>query len=54
MQRATIHERLLVFLLRFGGCIMLTAFGAMLLPVEWMKATHRWLGLGDFPTSRRT
>ena len=51
MQRGTIHERLLVFLLRFGGCIMLTAFGAMLLPVEWMAATHRWLGLGDFPAS---
>ncbi len=51
MQRGTIHERLLVFLLRFGGCIMLSAFGAMLLPVEWMAATHRWLGLGDFPAS---
>ncbi len=51
MRRGTIHERLLVFLLRLGGCIMLTAFGAMLLPVEWMAVTHRWLGLGDFPTS---
>ena len=51
MQRRTIHERLLVFLLRFGGCMMLTAFAAMLLPVEWMAASHRWLGLGDFPAS---
>ena len=51
MQRGTVHERLLVFLLRFGGCVMLMAFAAMLWPVEWMAATHRWLGLGDFPTS---
>ena len=25
------------------------AFLAMLLPVEWMVSTHRWLGLGEFP-----
>lgn len=28
---------------------MLLAFLAIFLPVEWMAATHRWLGLGHFP-----
>ena len=28
---------------------MLTAFLAILLPVEWMASTHRWLGLGELP-----
>jgi hypothetical protein len=23
----------------------------ILLPVEWMAVTHRWLGLGEFPAS---
>jgi len=39
---------LTVFLRLFGGVTVL-AFLAMLLPVEWMAATHRWLGLGEFP-----
>jgi hypothetical protein len=39
---------LIVFLRLFGGVTVL-AFLAMLLPVEWMAATHRWLGLGEFP-----
>ena len=42
-------HRLLVLLLRFAGAVMLLAFPAMLLPVEWMAATHRFLGLGEFP-----
>ena len=25
------------------------AFGAMLLPVNWIADTHRWLGLGEYP-----
>jgi hypothetical protein len=41
--------RLLVALLRLAGVVTVTAFFAMLLPVEWMSSTHRWLGLGDFP-----
>jgi hypothetical protein len=41
--------RLLVFLLRLAGTITASAFLAMLLPVDWMVATHRWLGLGEFP-----
>jgi hypothetical protein len=41
--------RLLVVLLRVAGIIMVTAFLAIVLPTEWMAATHRWLGLGEFP-----
>ena len=41
--------RLLEVLLRAGGTILVTAFAAMLLPVDWMAATHEWLGLGAFP-----
>lgn len=41
--------RLLVWLLRIGGVVTSAAFIAVFLPVEWMAATHRWLGLGEFP-----
>ena len=30
---------------------MLLAFGAVFMPTEWMAASHRWLGLGEFPAS---
>ena len=40
---------LLVFLLRLGGLVTITAFPAMFLPVDWMSSIHEWLGLGDFP-----
>jgi len=43
------HLRLLIVLLRLGGIITCTAFLAMLLPTDWMAATHQWLGLGEFP-----
>ena len=39
----------LIVLLRVAGSILLIAFLAMCLPVEWMASTHRWLGLGEFP-----
>jgi hypothetical protein len=39
----------LVVILRIAGCVTLAAFPAMLLPVEWMAATHARLGLGEFP-----
>jgi hypothetical protein len=42
-------QTLLALLLRLAGTVMVTAFLAVLLPVDWMAATHRWLGLGDFP-----
>ena len=49
MLNPEVRRRLLIVLLRLGGCITAMAFLAVLLPVEWMAATHRWLGLGDFP-----
>lgn len=51
---ATRRESLLVFLLRFGGCVMLLAWPAVLLPTDWMEATHRWLGMGAFPHATLT
>jgi len=42
-------ERMLVWILRLGGVLTLSAFFAMFLPVSWMAASHRWLGLGSFP-----
>ncbi len=42
-------ERLLAGLLRFAGALMLLAFLAALLPLDWMAASHRWLDLGELP-----
>ena len=44
-----VRVRLLVFLLRVGGVITVTAFFAIFLPVDWMASSHQWLGLGEFP-----
>ena len=33
------------------GCVLLLAFGAVLLPESFMASTHAWLGMGDFPAS---
>jgi hypothetical protein len=41
----------LQLLLRLAGVFTCTAFLAMILPVDWMAATHQWLGLGEFPRS---
>lgn len=46
-----IHEKILVLLLRFAGGVMLLAFFAVFLPIDWMAAGHRMLGLGDYPAS---
>ena len=43
------QRKLLVVLLRLGGAVTSAAFLAVFLPVEWMAATHQWLGLGEFP-----
>lgn len=40
---------MLVFLLRVAGTFTSLAFLAMLLPVDWMDAIHRALGLGELP-----
>lgn len=50
----SLEERILQLILRVGGGVMLTAFAAVFLPVEWMEACHRWLGLGDFPRAPLT
>ncbi len=47
----TPSEKWAVILLRIGGVIMLLAFGAVFMPSEWMAASHRRLGLGEFPVS---
>ena len=36
-------------LLRLGGGLLVTAFLAVLLPVDWMASTHQWLGMGELP-----
>ena len=41
--------RLLKALLRLGGVVTVSGFAAILLPEEWMAASHAWLGLGEFP-----
>ena len=51
MTDRTRQERILIVLLRLSGTLTLLAFPTMLLPVEWMAATHRWLGLGEFPAT---
>ena len=45
---------ILRILLGVIGAGLLTATGAVFLPVEWMAASHRWLGLGEFPNSAIT
>jgi len=45
------RTRVLVLLLRLAGALTAVAFLAMLLPIEWMASTHRWLGLGELPRS---
>ena len=36
-------HRLLILLLRFLGLSALFALVAVLMPMSWMAATHRWL-----------
>lgn len=48
------NERWLVYLLRFGGLLLGSAFFAILLPDEWMAAIHRRLGLGAYPAAPLT
>jgi hypothetical protein len=45
------QEKILILLLRLSAIVLLLAFPMILLPVEWMAVTHRWLGLGEFPAS---
>jgi flagellar biosynthesis protein FliR len=41
--------RLLKTVLRLSGAATVIAFGAVLLPVDWMAATHEAIGIGEFP-----
>ena len=43
-------DKVLVFLLRLVGVGSLFALIPVLMPMRWMVATHRWLGLGEMPT----
>ncbi len=40
---------MLVGLLRVAGVVLVTAFLAVFIPIEWMATNHRWLGMGEFP-----
>jgi hypothetical protein len=44
-------DKALVLLLRFVGVSALFALVAVFMPVSWMTATHRCLGLGEMPTA---
>ena len=44
-------DKVLVLLLRIVGVGALFALLAVFMPVSWMAATHRWLGLGEMPTA---
>jgi hypothetical protein len=43
-------DKVLVILLRFVGVGSLFALVPVFMPMSWMVATHRWLGLGEMPT----
>ena len=45
------RQLLLAAFLRLEGGIEMLAFVAAVMPHSWMAATHRWLGLGEFPAS---
>jgi hypothetical protein len=42
-------EKCLVLLLRLCGVVLLTAVVPAAMPLGWMAAIHRWLGLGAMP-----
>jgi hypothetical protein len=42
-------ERVLVWLLRLSGAMMLTALGAVFMPYDWMNLIHQRLGMGELP-----
>jgi hypothetical protein len=44
-------DKALVILLRFVGVGSLFALVPVFMPLSWMAATHRWLGLGEMPTA---
>jgi hypothetical protein len=47
----TKSDQALVILLRLVGVGALFALIAVFMPMSWVTATHRWLGLGEMPTA---
>jgi hypothetical protein len=43
------NQRILVWLLRIGGVVMLTALVAVVMPFDWMNSIHGQMGLGELP-----
>jgi hypothetical protein len=43
-------ERALVVLLRASAALLLVAVVPAVMPLAWMDAVHRWLGLGELPS----
>ena len=44
-------DKALVILLRFVGVPALFALVPVFMPISWMTAIHRWLGMGEMPTA---
>jgi hypothetical protein len=44
-------DKVLAILLRVIGVGALFALVAVFMPMSWMTATHRWLGLGEMPAA---
>jgi hypothetical protein len=42
-------QRTLALVLRAMGCLDLLAIIAVIMPAEWLDASHRWAGLGTMP-----
>jgi hypothetical protein len=47
----TKSDQALALLLRIVGVAALFALVAVFMPLSWMVAAHRWLGLGEMPTA---
>ena len=48
------RERVLRVLMLMVGFSMVLAFLAVVMPREWMVSSHRWLGLGEWPSGPLT
>jgi hypothetical protein len=44
-----LNEKVLVFLLRVSGILLVTALIPAIMPFAWMDEIHRQLGMGDLP-----
>jgi len=49
VEQAGLHEKILIWILRIGGVLLVLAFPAALLPASTMAEIHAWLDLGNFP-----